>query len=190
MLQLLILLVVIPVVVMSVAWVGVLSVRRTSSTTEVTTPAVRVEPSPLPEGAVGEVAQGDGVPLTVSLLGEDVQPDATHDVRARDNDPGAAEVRLRSSRSDEAPAATDARWASLTARERETATLCLLKYKEIAARMGISVEGVKKHSQNARAKLGVRDKVALALYVARMGALAPPNDGAAPTRTAEGAPKG
>lgn len=65
----------------------------------------------------------------------------------------------------------DARWASLTERERETATLSYLKYKEIAERMGISIEGVKKHSQNARAKLGVRDRVEMALYAVRMGAL-------------------
>ena len=68
-------------------------------------------------------------------------------------------------------APNDARWASLTERERETATLSYLKYKEIAERMGISVEGVKKHSQNARAKLGVRDRVEMALYAVRMGAL-------------------
>lgn len=72
----------------------------------------------------------------------------------------------------------DTAWASLTERERETATLSFLKYKEIAERMGISVEGVKKHSQNARAKLGVRDRVEMALYAMRMGALrqAPPSD--------------
>lgn len=75
----------------------------------------------------------------------------------------------------------DPRWASLTDRERETATLSYLKYKEIAERMGISVEGVKKHSQNARAKLGVRDRVEMALYAVRMGALGdalPSSDGA------------
>lgn len=65
----------------------------------------------------------------------------------------------------------DSRWASLTPRERETVALSHLKYKEIAARMHISVEGVKKHLQNARAKLGTRDRVELALYAVRMGAL-------------------
>lgn len=68
----------------------------------------------------------------------------------------------------------DSKWATLTQRERETATLSFLKQKEIAERMGITVEGVKKHSQNARAKLGARDKVELALYAVQMGALKKP----------------
>jgi len=87
-------------------------------------------------------------------------------------------------RAQPAPSPSEARWARLTARERETAALCLLKYRLIADRMGISVEGVKKHAQNARAKLGVHDKVGLALYALRMGALMmAPEDGADDEKT-------
>lgn len=85
-----------------------------------------------------------------------------------------------------APSPSDARWARLTARERETAALCLLKYRLIADRMGISVEGVKKHAQNARAKLGVHDKVGLALYALRMGALVMSPDGSTDDDSARG----
>ena len=56
----------------------------------------------------------------------------------------------------------------------------------IADRMGISVEGVKKHAQNARAKLGVHDKVGLALYALRMGALVMSPDGSTDDDSARG----
>jgi RNA polymerase sigma factor (sigma-70 family) len=69
--------------------------------------------------------------------------------------------------------AVDAKWETLTPREREI-VLCVGKgmtNKEIAAQLVISGETVKKHLQNVFAKLAIRNRTELALYAVEKGAM-------------------
>ena len=63
----------------------------------------------------------------------------------------------------------------LTARENETLVLVAgaLTDAEIAVKLGVSVETVKRHTGAIRSKLGLHNRVSMALYAVREGLVTP-----------------
>ncbi len=82
-------------------------------------------------------------------------------------------VRISKPQQQVEPSPTQEKWNSLSEREREVALLVGrgLSNKEIAARIFVTPDTVKKHLSSAYSKLGVRNRTELALIAMENGAL-------------------
>ena len=76
------------------------------------------------------------------------------------------------------PGESSGRGASLTAREREVATLIGQGYtnRRIAKALVIAEKTAEVHARNIREKLGLETRAQIAAWVAQRGFLSPPSD--------------